>query len=116
MTITGFGNSYANAITSDRQGNLWIGGICAGNGCIFKASPSGGFLVNVGSNGLIAVPAVALGAGDDDDSRRQDPDRRCLQQQRRWPPASAACSRMARLTRSFNGGAMWVWSALRGGR
>ena len=115
MTITGFGNSYANAITRDRQGNLWIGGICAGNGCIFKASSSGGFFVNVGSNGLIAVPQL------------------------RWVQAmtmtadgkiliGGVCTNtgaglpcLGRLLTdgtfdpSFNGGAMWVWSALRGG-
>ena len=55
MTISGVGNSTASAMTRDVQGNLWVGGICAGVGCVFKVSSSGGFFINVGSNGLITV-------------------------------------------------------------
>lgn len=115
VTISGFGSSGANALTRDRQGNLWVGGMCAGSGCIHKISPSGGFYVNVGSGGLITVPQLRsvqvmtmtadgkilvggvctnVGAGQ---------------------PCLGRLLTDGSFDPSFNGGAMWVWSTLRGG-
>lgn len=46
-------------VTLDAQDNIWVGGYCAGIGCIFKFSPSGGKYVNVGVNGQITVTGMA---------------------------------------------------------
>lgn len=115
MTITGFGDSSASAITRDRQGNIWVGGICSGSGCIFKVSPSGGFYINVGSNGRITVPQLRWVQ-----TMAMTADGKIL--------IGGVCTNtgaglpcLGRLLTdgtfdpSFNGGAMWVWSTLRGG-
>lgn len=53
------GGNTPSSVTLDAQENIWVGGYCAGVGCIFKFSPSGGRFVNVGVNGQIAVTGMA---------------------------------------------------------
>jgi len=115
MTISGMGISTASAMTRDVQGNLWVGGICAGAGCVFKVSSSGGFFISVGSNGLITVAnmrwvqAMAMTA-----------DGRILvggvcTQTGAGQPCLGRLLPNGTFDPSFNGGNVWVWPSLRGG-
>jgi|GEM_PF-3177814 len=52
------GLNMPSGATVDTQGNTWVGGYCAGAGCIFKFSSSGGKYTNVGSGGQISVPGM----------------------------------------------------------
>lgn len=115
MTISGMGNSTASAMTRDVQGNLWVGGICAGNSCVFKVSPSGGFYVNVGVNGLVTVPNMRWVQ-----AMAMTPEGKILvggvcTQTGAGLPCLGRLLPNGTFDPGFNGGNVWVWSTLRGG-
>jgi hypothetical protein len=115
MTIVGMGISTASAMTRDAQGNLWVGGICAGNSCVFKVSSSGGLFINVGSNGLVTVPDMRWVQ-----AMAMTPEGKILvggvcTQTGAGLPCLGRLLPNGTFDPAFNGGSVWVWSTLRGG-
>ena len=114
VTISGFGSSGANALTRDRQGNLWVGGMCRQ-----RLHPQDLAVRRLLRQCRQRWPdhgsPIAIGASDDHDCRRQDSGRWRLHQCRRRPACLGRLLTTAALILRSTAGAMWVWSTLRGG-